>query len=248
MKTALCLLAIAGASAPLAAQELCRISYSWAEVQTGTTIPVAAPNSTLEFGESARITLSLTALLNGASPMGHTTTYQAPPPPGWGTIRGIGSWQYDLLGDSGTPSAAGTWSSGTALPHPFAVQSYGTPQNNGALLRWISGGQFVAPGATASSVNSVEFFYRVWTPIDYAARTVNFLAQPNISVPDQRNSFLVCYGFENDPPFNESYIGKWVDSDFGGGVNIPIVPAPGSCLVLGSMLLCGRRRTDRLST
>lgn len=243
LKTLLCLLAVAGAATPLTAQELCRLSYSWSEVLASSSTPVTNPNGMLDPGEGARITLSITLLLNGQSAIGHTTTFPSPPPPGWGTIRGMGSWQYDLLGDQGTASAAGTWSNYSTAPF-LSTQSPGTPQIDGSVLRWISGGQFVAPGGSANPANGFEFFHRVWTPASYASRNVNFLVQPNISVPDRANSFLVCYGFSNDPPYFDMYIGKYVNSDFGAGINIQIVPAPASLFALAPIVLRRRRRVS----
>ena len=69
-RAALALLLAAGACAR--AQTVFQVTYSWAEVVSGTTTPVTAPNSVLEPGEGAIIRLNMRALVNGASAIGQT--------------------------------------------------------------------------------------------------------------------------------------------------------------------------------
>src|SRR5262249_31057712 len=100
-RTALALAAVAGLRGPVFAQDVMRVTCSWSEVVANSITPVTAPNSILEPGEGALIHLSIMALHNGINAIGQTTTFVPPPPPGSGTIRAVGSFNYVLAGDNG---------------------------------------------------------------------------------------------------------------------------------------------------
>ncbi len=254
MKTraTLALAAVAGLASMAQAQELIRVSYSWLEVVGATTVAVtgAAANSVVEPGEGARISLSIQALINGTNAVGQTTTYTPPPPPGNGTVRGIASMIYNLSGDLGAATAAGTWGTRSISGSLSAGAFTGNVTHAGATIDSLGGGQFVAPGGTAISTNPIANAFRgVWQPSSYANRTVNFKASPGTAAPSgQQNGMLVAYGiFQGDPTdpttWYDQLLTKYVGSDFQNGLNIPIAPAPSSVALLGlGALVAGRRR------
>jgi len=240
-RATLLLATLAGFPAAVSAQELVRVTYSWLEVQGNTVTPVTAPNSVVDPGEGARISIHIQALINGTNAVGQTTTYIPPPPPGFGTVRGIASMVYNLRGDSGLPTAAGTWGP-RSVSGFFSVGAFGGQSLlNGALFDSFGGGQFVAPGGSANSTNPISNAFRgVWTPLSYSPRTVGFVAEGGTAAPPgQHNGILVCYGYDLvDPsdPTSEIYdrlMTKYIGSDFGAGVSIPIAPAPASIALLG---------------
>lgn len=254
MKTraTLALAAVAGLASMAQAQELIRVSYSWLEVVGATTVAVtgAAANSVVEPGEGARISLSIQALINGTNAVGQTTSYTPPPPPGSGTVRGIASMIYNLSGDLGAATAAGTWGTRSISGTLSAGAFTGNILNSGATIDSLGGGQFVAPGGTAISTNPIANAFRgVWQPSSYANRTVNFKASPGTAAPSgQQNGMLVSYNvFQGDPSdpttWYDQLLTKYVGSDFQNGINIPIAPAPSSVALLGlGALVAGRRR------
>lgn len=234
-RTGLTLALLAGTTAAASAQELIRVTYSWVEVQAGTVTPVAAPNSIVDPGEGARISLHREALINGTNAVGQTTIYTTPPPPGFGTVRGLAGFIYNLRGDNGASTAAGAWG-------PRSVAGGGFTGNvllDGALLDSFGGGQFVAPGGSAISTNPVNNSFRgVWTPASYTPREVRFKAEPGTAAPaGQHNGILLAYSIEqpnpNDPTtWYDNLYTKFIGSDFGSGVDIPIAPAPSTALIL----------------
>ena len=249
----------AGVAAPVIAQEQFLVHYSWQEVIAGTTNPVGAPsNGVLDPGEGARIRLGVTAHINGTNAVGQTAIYTNPAPGGIGTVKGIGSVVYDLIGSN---PAEGNWMPpgvgvlGPGPPFPNG-QSAGTAQPGGASIHGMGGAQFIPPGGTASILNNNQQLFRgVWTPTSYTLRTTNFLARPSILVPaGQHNSVLIAYGVGTGidvgpggtgEPFNfDLLVGKYFGTNFGQGLNIPIAPAPSTLTLLGlsTLALTHRRR------
>lgn len=251
LRAALSVATLAGLAASVHAQELIRVTYSWQEVQVGTTVPVISPNGILDPGESARISLNIQALINGTNAVGQTTTFVPPPTPGMGTVRGIASMVYNLRGQNvqGSGSAFGTWGTRSISSVLSAGAFTGTPMNGGSLLDSFGGGQFVAPGGTANSTNPINNAFRgVWTPNSFSS-DVRFVVEPGTAVPSgQHNGLMVCYGISqpdpNDPTtWFDNHVSKYVASDFGNGLYIPIIPAPSGAAVLGvSALVASRRR------
>lgn len=250
--TALIMATIAGSSAAALGQELIRVSYSWLEVQAGTTIAVAAPNSVVDVGEGARISFHIQALINGTNAVGQTITYTPPPPPGFGTVRGIASAIYNVVGDNRAPTAAGTWGprsiTGVFSPPIFV----GNPLFNGAVLDSVGSGQFIAPGGSANSTNPINNAFRgVWTPVSYLPRTVHFICEPGTAAPTgQHNGILVAFGITQPDPgdpttWYDNLLTKYISTDFGAGISIPIAPSPASALILAfTPLLTPRRRRN----
>ena len=250
MKTraTLALAAVAGLASMAQAQELIKVTYSWVEVTAGTTTAVANPNSVVDPGEGARISISIQALINGTSAIGQTTTYTPPPPPGNGTVRGIASMIYNFDGTGS--DATGTWGPRSINGVLSAGAFTGNSLNGGATLDSFGGGQFVAPGGSANSTNPIANAFRgVWTPTSYVGRTVNWKCSPGTAAPTgQQNGMMLAYGVQQPDPsdpttwFDDLYT-KYVGSDFQNGINIPIAPAPSSVALLGlGALVAGRRR------
>jgi hypothetical protein len=245
--------AAAGLAVEARGQEVMRVSYSWSEVVAGTLTPVASPNSVLEPGEGARIGLNIFATRNGVDAIGQTTTYPTPPPPGVGTVRGVGSFIYNLNGDNGSSSCVGTWSNRAISPLLSVGAFGGTILNGGATLDSLGGGVFLAPGQTANGTNPiVDAFRGVWTPNSYTSRTVIFRASGSAGPSGQWNSIVVQYGSglvdPTDPTTEYAlYVTKYLATDFTGGVVIPISPVPGpgvACVIgVGAAWLIRRKRT-----
>lgn len=246
------LLGMAGvAAAPVSrAQELVQVSYSWSEVVAGTLTPVTSPNSVLEPGEGARIGINIFATINGTNAVGQTTTYTPPPPPGFGTVRGIASAIYNLSGNNGAATAAGSWNDRAISPILGTGAFAGNSLNGGATLDSFGGGQFIPVGQTANSTNPVADFFRgVWNPASYQTRWVHF-AVDSASRHGQQNGILVQYGTGYVDPTDPStayglYLTKYVGSNFGSGFYIPIAPAPAGSLVLAGVAVAASRRRRR---
>jgi hypothetical protein len=246
----------AGFPAVATAQEAFVVSYSWTVVFAGTLTP--APNfGDVDPGQAARIRIAVQATINGTSAVGQTTSYTAPSPGGVGTVRGLGSAVYDLVGDGNAASANGTWggfTGGFAGPmngQPFnSGLSPGTAQPGGSSVHGMGGAQFLLPGQSANGANTnVQIFHAVWQPASYAERIVNFVARGSVLVPTgQQNSLLFAYGLGTDPGTGENFdllAGKYIPTVFGNGLNIPIniIPSPSGAAVLGlGCILAGRRR------
>ena len=260
MKTraTLALAVVAGLPAAVAAQEVINITYSWVEMQANSTNLATGPlagNSVVDPGEGARIRLQVTALINGTNAVGQTIAYTNPGPGGVGTVRGLGTVTYDLVGDLNGATANGSWLQllGAANPPFTNGNTGGTVQPGGASIFGMGGSQFIGPGGSANgSNNGVQVFRGVWTPANYANRTVNFLAKGSSLAPaGQGNSVLLAYGQASDldpntgDPFTyDLLVGKYVTVGAGQGLNIPIAPAPSSLalLGLGALVAGGRRR------
>jgi hypothetical protein len=255
MKTraTLALAAVAGLTAVANAQEAFSVLYTWQEVNVGTTTPVAVANSVVDPGEGARIRLQVTALINGSNAVGQTALLTAGSVPGYtsGTVRGLGSVVYDLVGDGGGATANGNW---TQLTGPTSVitsgATGGTQQAGGSIIQGFGGSQFVAPGGSALPTNSnVQVMRSVWNPASYASRTVNFLGRASVAVPPgQGNAILLAYDIAQPDPsdpttFFDNLVGKYIGTNFANGISIPVAPAPSSIALVGlGALVAGRRR------
>lgn len=263
MKTraTLALAAVAGLASIAQAQESFQVFYSWQEVVAGTTTPVASANSILEPGEGARIRFGIQAQVNGTNAVGQVVNLTTPitNPFGTfssGTIRGLGSAVYDILGDAGAASANGTWNTllGPVAPLTSGATG-GIPQGAGAIVQGVGGSNFVSPGGTSSATNTggpagLQVFRGVWNPASYANRTVNFSGRSSVTVPaGQGNAVLVAFNINpgqdpQDPSDDfDDLTGKYFGTNWGNGLNIPIAPAPSSVALIGlGALVAGRRR------
>jgi hypothetical protein len=252
----LALVLVAGLPAAAPAQEAFVVNYSWIEVFVGTINPVPFQSGDLDPGEAARIRVGVEARINGSTAIGQTTSYSSPAPGGIGTVRGLGSVVYDLIGDGNAPTASGTWGgfvggfSGPISNAPFnSGLTPGTAQPGGSSVHGMGGAQFILPGQSANNSNSnVQVFRGVWTPSSYADRVVTFIARGSVLVPTgEHNSLLLAYGVGTDPNTGENFdllAGKYIPTIFGNGVSIPfIIPAPSGLSLLGfGAILAGMRR------
>ena len=130
-RASLAVLAVTGLAAAANAQEIV-YSWTWHEVVAGTSTPVAIPDNDVGPGEGARLVLTATITPGIGSP----ATYSPPPPPGSGTIAGLGSIFFDLIG---TGANGGTWSFNLRNPGGvnWGLGSFGTPEANGNIAAAI---------------------------------------------------------------------------------------------------------------
>lgn len=251
-RLAMVLAAAAGLGAEARGQELIQVSYTWSEVIAGTLTPVALPNSVLEPGEGARIGINVFATINGTNAVGQTTTYTAPPPPGFGTVRGVAVIMYNLYGDLGASTAAGSWNDRAISPYLPAGNFPGAIYTNGAVVDSFSGGQFVLPPQSCNATNPIlDAFRGVWNPASYQACTVNFKAANGTAANfGQYAGVMVQYGTGYTDPADPTtayplYITKYLPNNYGAGINIPIIPASGTGLLLGGVAVNALRRRRR---
>lgn len=233
LRASLVLVLVAGSSSP--AQDVMQVTYTWTEVLAGTTTPVLTPNGVLEPGEGALIHVGIMALHNGSNAIGQVTTYSGPVGPGFGIIRGIGSFVYSLVGAGA--DASGSWNSRattSVLPsgaHPGYIAAAGARVNS------FGGGQVMPPGSSANATNPIPSAWRgVWNPVSFESRTVTFKAEASDAVPaGQQNSIQVQFGsaflIPGDPSTEYGlFWGTYIPSDFGAGVDIPIGGGTGGLL------------------
>ncbi len=216
IRTALTVFLVSGACAQ--AQPLMQTSYSWKEVFAGTSTPVSSPNSILEPGEGALITLNLFASINGSDAIGQTMS--APAPFGVGIVRGIAVNTYDLTGTNA--DATGTWSN-RVVSGVFNHFETGVIFAGGAQLRALGGVQFIIPGSSANPTNPITAAWRgVWNPTDFTTRVVHFAFSPSVAVPaNQQNAFTTEVGIEPTTG-GPLYYHVYVPTNFGAGVDIQV--------------------------
>ncbi len=238
------------AAAPVSrGQELVQVSYSWSEVVAGTLTPVASPNSVLEPGEGARIGINLFATINGTNAVGQTTAYTPPPPPGVGTVRGVATMFFTLNSSGG--AATGTWAE-RDISQVFNVGRFtGNILNQGAVVDSFGGDQYVPTGGTINGTNPINDAWRgVWSPSSYQPRTVNWKATAGTSANAWlfASGVILQYGSAFVDPSDPSteyalYLTKYLQRDYGTGVNIPIAPSPsGGVAFLSAAVWTARRR------
>ncbi|MFN0132059.1 MAG: hypothetical protein ACKVW3_05950 [Phycisphaerales bacterium] len=226
------LAACGAASIAFAQGELVTSNLRFAEVVAGTSTPVASPNGLIEPGEGVRLILDVSF----SPPVGSSTTYPTPPPPGVGTIAGLSEVLFDLLGE---PAAQGTWSS-IFRPLEWRIGGPGVPQAGGTELRAAAVGQAIFAGQTANATNPIPAIWQgTWTPASYTTRNVTWRSAGALAGGNNTTSLYIQYDIVQGQP---QYISKYVPGQF-GSVVVPIVPAPGfGAIVLGGGCLALRRR------
>ncbi len=255
-RTTLCLAIAAGLAAPAAAQEVMVVHHTWFEVNANSTVPVAAPNSVVEPGEGVRMRLGVTAQINGSNAVGQTVNYVNPAPGGVGTVRGLGSVVYDLVGDARGVTANGTWRSILGPTGSYWAVSNGGPivDPGGASVSGIAATQFVGPGGSINGSNNNETIFRgTWTPDSYAARTVRFAFEGSrFASPGSYSSINLAYGYASDfapiggaPFVYDLIVRKSIASEFGVGAVIPVVPASSTGLAALALVRPASRRPAR---
>jgi hypothetical protein len=196
-------------------------------------------NGLLEPGESALLWIDASftnqnGLANVSPPIG---TFGA------GTIRGLGWGQFDLAGAGG---AEGQWNVAQAAGYGVdptwdltSGSGNGEPVHNGARLSLIQFGQFPTTPQAILTTNPILKVWRgVWTPNSYSARQVTFATGTFFSTDEQPGA--VC--IQLSPTIVALALITWPGLLHFGSVAIPIVPAPPALVVLGALLVRGRRR------
>jgi MYXO-CTERM domain-containing protein len=150
---------------------------TWTECD-GFGHPVPNPNGFLSPGEGVlvRMTASFTN-------QNTTASYTPPtPPPGSGTIRGLGAGFVDLHITSTSGNGNGTWivdpAAGLGVDPTWDLvgpQGWGTPANAGSDLLNIQFGQFpTSPAAIITTNPIVNIWQGAWLPSSYAVRPLTF--------------------------------------------------------------------------
>jgi hypothetical protein len=227
----LALAAAAFAAVPAHAQELVTFTFSWIEVQAGTTLPVAFPNGVVNEGEGAELRLTV-----GFTPaVGQPISYTPPPGAGQGTVGGFADMFIDVHASAGHN---GYFHHQTRLAG-WTIGSNGTIDANGVYA--IGAGQFPLPGMTANPANPIENIWRIrWTPNDYTSRIVTFTSAKAAAAGGTGAALYIEYtGNPQDP----EYISKQVAGNF-GGIQIPVVPSPSAAalIAVGGLAIARRRR------
>lgn len=222
---AVCGVTLGAAAAARGQEALATHLWTFVEVATGTNTPVGAPDGILQPGESARLTLSVSF----TPAVGSTITYTPPPGTGVGTVAGLGSVFFDILGG---PGSQGTWSfHQRAAGFPIGGPGSELPGGTG---RTGAGADQLSVSNTTNPVDAI--WSMVWTPASYSSRAVMWQGAPSASSPNAHSSLFVQVG----PGPN--YIGLFIPGQF-GSVSIPIVPAPGmGAFALVGVAALGRRR------
>ncbi|MBX3377031.1 MAG: hypothetical protein KF678_08515 [Phycisphaeraceae bacterium] len=205
-------------------------TVSWVEVATGTLDPVSSPNGVLEPGESALMRLSL----EFSPGVGQLVRY-------W--VSGVGWLESPVAGFSDTYFSAiatgaggGTW---TLAPSPpeFPSGLFITLPETGSVLVAGAWQPFPAPGQMPNAMNPLpNLWAATWTPPHYTARTAEFRFQ---------SASPAGYLFAEFPSAPGGFHGVEVRQMEFGVVNIPIAPAPASCLPFLALGFTALRRTRR---
>jgi hypothetical protein len=215
------------------------VEWSWSEVAAGTTVPVTSPNGVLEPGESVLFRLSVSFEPPVGTPL---------PVPGYpnATVAGLGSVLFALYGRLESDpfvAAPGAFSHlGRRTEWRFG-SPLGEPTPGVAEIRHAGFGQFPLAGQTANPENPIENVWQaVWTPAEYRIDTYNFFSAHE--TPLGAGFLLLQTGIDpiTSAPLYEQVYG--IPSPQ-GGVQIPMVPAPGAGvagLVMVSLLAWRRQR------
>jgi hypothetical protein len=231
--TAAAALASLAAAAHSTAQELVTFTWSFTEVVANSTTPATGPlanNGVIDPGEAARIALRVSF----SPPVGSPAAYTPPPGTGEGTVAGFASMFLDLFSGAGSE---GTFSNIVRAPG-WALGTSGTIHPGG--ISFIQAAQFPLPGGNVMNpVNPILNIWRVvWTPQDYLPRSAHFSSAKSLSATGTGASLYIEYGGDPEDPM---YVSKAVPANF-GSLQIPVVPAPSSALLLIAGAVAARRR------
>jgi hypothetical protein len=251
------MLAVVGGAAALANAQAgsnppVTVTYTltWTEVSAVAPYgPVGNPNGQLEPGEGARFAFTANMSPAPGTAITYSTSFLTGSA-GAGIVGGFWAGDLNLTGGGGGASAAGTWlvnqntsPSGNPLRlgvlPPFAAgfpTSSGTANANGSGITDIQPAQFGADSSGLNSANPTPTMWRgLWIPTDYTSRTVPFA----LSIGSLGLQTLI-FAQDNTVTFP---VPIPANSNYGNGVNVPIVPAPSSLVLLGlGGLVAARRR------
>jgi hypothetical protein len=239
MKTrlALALTVLAGAATVANAQNMVTFNWSWAEVVANSSNPATGPlagNGFVDEGEGAELRLSVSF----TPAVGGSISYTPPPGSGTGTVGGLGTVFFDLIGSNNT---AGTFTNGRRAAG-LTLGSHGS-YDNGNLMA-VQAGQLALPESPLLQVgNPVNNTWRiVWNPTSYTERTVTFTAQKGVAVPPGNTGASLHVQYAGTPE-EPQWISLQMPVSF-GSIQIPVVPSPSSLalLGLGGLVIARRRR------
>jgi hypothetical protein len=215
-------------------------------------------NGLVEPGEGVLFRLRMT--MSGAPGGGGTgfpMSWPAGNPPGTsgtGTVAGFWSGDVNLVGNGGAASAAGEWSDESGaydaslrrrLVTFTAGGGSGIVSPNGAAVTDIQPAQFAPDPEMLDHSHNVDVWRGLWVPSDFAPRSVTW--QPGLG-----SLWLLSYIAVRDStyPAYPYVIPRYVQTLFGAGVTIAVVPSPGSVVPVmlgtaGVALRRPRRRGDK---
>ncbi len=218
---------------PLAPPPRFHATLSWDEVSSATHAPVQAPNGQLDPGEAALFRFSL-AFTPG---VGELTVYQmtsgglavAP-------VAGLSSLMFSTMA---TLAGGGAWSLQPSIPGFEAVIGLVEPETSSIL--WAGAYQpHPLPGSFPLATNPLPSIWAaVWSPSDYTTRTATF----DFRGWSSSGGLFVHTGTNANghPTFGFAEVA----STAFGTLQIPIAPAPASCLPLFALGFAATHRARR---
>jgi hypothetical protein len=188
------------------------LSWSFTEVYAGTNTPVANPNGIIEPGEAARIALTVSY-----TPVAGTVVQIQPGP---ATVAGFGTSLFDLVGSN---AAQGSWSH--LGRDPAWSGAHGQAAPDGSALHGLLVLQLPGPGVAPDPQNPIEsIWWGAWMPDIYSPRMTTFASTHTSPQPTGGTSMLFVEHLG-------SYFPVEAQTNF-GSIHIPIVPSPGSGVIL----------------
>lgn len=220
-------------SQPVAISASATYSLVASEVDRNSHLPSSASPGVIDPNEAVRLTVGV----QFTPPVGSTVAYvPASPPPGSGVVIGWATTLINLLGTGGT---VGAFSARIATAGFDPTQGFGNPDGIvgfGAVSHYFATGQ--GQQSVANPITDLVTF--VWTPAEYAPRTVSFATGnlPAVTGVDHGLGLLLAPG----QPFPVRVPAGSI-THLGTGP-IVIVPAPAAFPLLLAGLVPRRRRSE----
>jgi len=231
-----------------------KFTLSWQEAHQGTNgwvngalgNAVGGTAGQIDPGEGAlfRVTIDMSGTAAGdgtGSPLTWAPSLLAGSS-GAGSLSGYWSGDFDLVGDGGAATAGGTWSDSTMsysvsvrrrlLNNWTAGAHIGTPDASGAMLTDVQPAQTGLDASSLTHGNHQVCFQALWIP-SYATAESSHVVNWQVTLGSLALPAMVAAldneyesGFHLPVPLT-------VQTNFSAGVVVPLVPAPGSVVLLG---------------